>query len=754
MAPPNNYNTPPMNSNQDEDDGFTRVVRVKKHYFNSNANNTFSSAHNYNNDNSNKGALNTSSSWIPSEVRPVLIPMSDSSSGHTATTGNTSYPNSRLWSRASLSTIDKYAALQEPNTTTATTTYAANNSTPFLMATSYSSKDKEKHDDDEVMSATSASRGSWGSDYTNLSTSTSSFSRSWSYDSRSYGRRRRGQGQYSANHNNYHHNHHHNHHHHNSNDNNSNDNNDNNSNDNNDNNNDNDKHYNDNHDNSNNHNNDNHDNNHHENSSNENNNNNKNKNKNNNNNNNNNSNDNNDKNNNDNNDNNNSSNGGRYRKWNKNKNKCREPRDIEIFVNYVRENDPIPVPLSDRYDGGSCHDLDKDHLIDGSSGSDLSREDLTKDEYDDSNENHWIDAKTLVLKDKFPKSHFHVLVLPNRVVPTLNHLINEEGVMIVKQLVDRAKIIIARESKRSPHLQFKMGFHALPSMRQVHMHVISTDMDSDNTYTISVYNSYTTAFFLTPDQLIRTIEYKLNSGDRWFMTKKDKRFYESWAYKTRPRCLLCLPAFTEPTVRCLQGQGQGQEQACPLHKHADCDMDAKLPKTAVEPHNRGVVTTPTATATGASLVADTTVKYKEKKPSSSTTTHATSTTITTAAIAITAAGPQEVWKSTTAWPSSWTARYAEYALLRQHLRQHYLEQKRAHFPSVSSSPTSPPSSSSSDRDLDNQDHDFFHDLNGNSCTSFITHNTYNDDNGGCEEDEDVLSGTTVPLLLIQDALNE
>lgn len=386
MAPPNNNNPTPMHISQDEVDGFTTVDRPKKHYVNSNNNN-------------NKVNDNPSPSITPPAVHPIPIQGSTST-----TTGNSSYPNSRLHSRSPLKTIDSYQGQTTNNVTDVSTPSDHSNE-----------KNRDKKDDDEVMSTTSASSwGSYSSDSTNISTSGSSFSRRWSYDSRALGRRQRGQGEHHSTDNNNHDNNYNNNNGYNYYNNNYHNNYASNSNN---------YYYDNNY--TNNYNNNYYHNNYAGNNSNT------------------------YHNNNSNNYNNynyyndkyNNNNFSSFKKWNKNKDrearqKFRESRDVEVFLNYVREDDPVPVPLEDRYDGGNIRDHDN--------GSGSSTEDLIKDGYDESNENHWIDAKTMVLKDKFPKARFHALVFPTRVTPTFDDLICEDGVMIVKQLVERAEIIIAR----------------------------------------------------------------------------------------------------------------------------------------------------------------------------------------------------------------------------------------------------------------------------------------------------------------------
>lgn len=47
------------------------------------------------------------------------------------------------------------------------------------------------------------------------------------------------------------------------------------------------------------------------------------------------------------------------------------------------------------------------------------------------------------------------------------------------------------------HLEnFKIGYHALPSMQQLHLHVISNDFDSPCLKTKKHWNSFCTDFFL------------------------------------------------------------------------------------------------------------------------------------------------------------------------------------------------------------------------------------------------------------------
>jgi aprataxin len=51
-------------------------------------------------------------------------------------------------------------------------------------------------------------------------------------------------------------------------------------------------------------------------------------------------------------------------------------------------------------------------------------------------------------------------------------------------------------TKKHPESTFKMGFHSVPSMSQLHLHVISTDFCSPALKTKRHYLSFTTPFFI------------------------------------------------------------------------------------------------------------------------------------------------------------------------------------------------------------------------------------------------------------------
>jgi len=114
---------------------------------------------------------------------------------------------------------------------------------------------------------------------------------------------------------------------------------------------------------------------------------------------------------------------------------------------------------------------------------------------------YYHDDKVVVIYDKFPKAKFHLLAMPHKLVDGPEVLTTEDLPMLA-DLKERGQIIIAELTKKRPKAKFRMGFHAVPSMRQLHMHIISQDFDSECLKNKKHWNSFTTEFFIDADDFI------------------------------------------------------------------------------------------------------------------------------------------------------------------------------------------------------------------------------------------------------------
>ncbi|GMK53833.1 hypothetical protein CspeluHIS016_0104190 [Cutaneotrichosporon spelunceum] len=110
---------------------------------------------------------------------------------------------------------------------------------------------------------------------------------------------------------------------------------------------------------------------------------------------------------------------------------------------------------------------------------------------------------TIAVFDKYPKATYHVLVMP-RLLPgmrdsdldSLASLLRNSGArMVLDQLADAAAEVeemVRDEMVKTTGVSWgvNMGFHAMPSMHHLHLHVISDDLHSPALKTKKHYNSF------------------------------------------------------------------------------------------------------------------------------------------------------------------------------------------------------------------------------------------------------------------------
>eukprot|EP00045_Choanoeca_perplexa_P012950 m.144245 g.144245 ORF g.144245 m.144245 type:complete len:578 (+) comp16189_c0_seq3:2044-3777(+) len=159
------------------------------------------------------------------------------------------------------------------------------------------------------------------------------------------------------------------------------------------------------------------------------------------------------------------------------------------------------------------------------------------------------DDDIIMMKDKYPKARHHYLVLPREEIRSLRDLTSAHAPLI-RRLAEVARDRVQQlrleadeqTSGAGPKLHFRMGFHAIPSMPQVHLHLISEDFDSPCLKNKKHWNSFTTDYFLPAKELYR----KLLAGDTLSF---DKAKYEAML-KTPLRCHRCrLELKTMPKLK-------------------------------------------------------------------------------------------------------------------------------------------------------------------------------------------------------------
>ncbi|KAG2485721.1 hypothetical protein HYH03_015605 [Edaphochlamys debaryana] len=117
----------------------------------------------------------------------------------------------------------------------------------------------------------------------------------------------------------------------------------------------------------------------------------------------------------------------------------------------------------------------------------------------------------LILKDRFPKALYHALAVARD--PALRSIadLRPEHLPLLAHMREVAVAWVRQEKAKDPGaVAFKLGFHAVPSMAQLHMHVASQDFDSPTLKKKKHWNAFTTAFFLP----LETVEAELRDRGR------------------------------------------------------------------------------------------------------------------------------------------------------------------------------------------------------------------------------------------------
>lgn len=128
------------------------------------------------------------------------------------------------------------------------------------------------------------------------------------------------------------------------------------------------------------------------------------------------------------------------------------------------------------------------------------------------------------IRDKYPKSRFHLLLVPLPVVSGGVKLLNVQDLIRLADVQDVLKEMrrLADEivQKYCPTSELKSriqcGFHSIQSMSPLHMHIMSNDFVSECLKTKKHWNSFTSPYFVHLDKLIEHLE----SVQDYFKTDK------------------------------------------------------------------------------------------------------------------------------------------------------------------------------------------------------------------------------------------
>ena len=119
------------------------------------------------------------------------------------------------------------------------------------------------------------------------------------------------------------------------------------------------------------------------------------------------------------------------------------------------------------------------------------------------------DTEFVFIKDGMPKSSLHYVIMPRKIILTFKDIKVEDMVLIRRMQVRAEQFLDEIGEDKS---QFRFGFHAVPTMPQVHMHVISQDFQEDENRILEKekkhWQTFNTPFFVQPQTLIKLLENK------------------------------------------------------------------------------------------------------------------------------------------------------------------------------------------------------------------------------------------------------
>ncbi|XP_057862427.2 transcription factor bHLH140 [Cryptomeria japonica] len=114
--------------------------------------------------------------------------------------------------------------------------------------------------------------------------------------------------------------------------------------------------------------------------------------------------------------------------------------------------------------------------------------------------------EAVVYPDLYPKGKKHVLVISR--MNGLNSLedAGKEHLQHLQNIHNLGQEWVAKFLNEDQSMIFRLGYHSVPSLRQLHMHVISQDFDSPFLKNAKHWKSFASSFFLDSKNVLAELE--------------------------------------------------------------------------------------------------------------------------------------------------------------------------------------------------------------------------------------------------------
>jgi len=135
----------------------------------------------------------------------------------------------------------------------------------------------------------------------------------------------------------------------------------------------------------------------------------------------------------------------------------------------------------------------------------------------------------VIIYDGYPKARYHALVIPaNRSARSLRDLTSRDAEWVAT--MHR----LGRAMAEKMHIKCQIGYHAVPSLTPLHLHVISRDLSSPRLTTKKHWNSFTHPDLFIPADYV---EQQLTSDHGRVQLKALEELHE--AELSSPKCYVC-----------------------------------------------------------------------------------------------------------------------------------------------------------------------------------------------------------------------
>ena len=140
------------------------------------------------------------------------------------------------------------------------------------------------------------------------------------------------------------------------------------------------------------------------------------------------------------------------------------------------------------------------------------------------------DDQTVTIYDGFPKAKYHYLVIPRNDVDSVSAL-RRKHLPMLKHMDKRANDLVSRLKAGDPDAVFRCGYHMVPSMKRLHLHIVSQDFNSFRMRKQHHWNTFNTEYFMDSEVVMATIE------EKGYIDVNEK-FYED-LLKSQMQCNYC-----------------------------------------------------------------------------------------------------------------------------------------------------------------------------------------------------------------------